>query len=436
MEYRTKKSEKKKGYTLLLCLIFIGLLAMGSTLLIKTAMQKTYATRKSIARLKAQIIAEAGVYKTFAMIKEDTGFLTQTCPDVVLDNGSASISITPHNAETALLSTDDDTDEYLLTSTGSCDGQIVSSAVVIHFGGTGGEAVSQEVLQLFDGALFCGGDAGMTGASYIDLAGATAHVNGTLSMKGSANFQNGGSVSSSTSIDMSGGNAKINGDAAAPTIPLPSWAKWQAPDYFITGTKTEMPVPRQMIEIDLEPFRVFAAATDTTGQDYSHKQWNDLITDTYISEDEMPNNGTLVIGALQVVRPSHGILWVEGSIKFAGSSTVEGCVIATGDIEVLGGMTHKNSNGLPSFMSINGDLVVGSGCIAYGLIYAHNGDIKIAGDAEVNGAFICPRGDFTHCGSGKVKYDNSRPYGPNGEIVMLPQNSAGGGAPTVVGWVE
>ncbi len=141
----------------------------------------------------------------------------------------------------------------------------------------------------------------------------------------------------------------------------------------------------------------------------------------------MPSNGKLVIGGCQTVDPAGGVLWVEGSIKFNGSSKIKACVIATGDIDVLGGMTHANPGGLPAFMSVNGNVLVGSGCKAYGLIYAHNGDVTISGDATVEGAFICPRGNFDHKGSGKVKYDNSRPYGSNGEIVMLPTSGSTGG---------
>ncbi len=429
MKNNMKTCKRKDGYVLLLCLIFISLLAMGSTLLIYTTKQKVFATKKNIAHLKAQIIAEAGIYKSVSAIKNDTALLTQTCPDVQTTNGTATISIQSASSGS--------TGDYSLTSTSSFEGETATAAVMINFTGTpGGTTEDPEVLKLFDAALFCGGDSNMSGGGGIDLAGATAHVNGTLTMVGSASFKNGGAVSSSTKIEISGGSDdRIVGAVTTPVISLPSWAK-DVPGSFITGIRTETAVPKQMIEIDLEPYRLFAAATDTSG-DYSNSKWNDLITDTYISEDEMPKNGTLNIGAKQVVRPSGGVLWVEGSIKFAGSSEIDGCVIATGDIEVLGGMTHKNPNGLPAFMSVNGDVLVGSGCQVYGLVYAHNGSIKIQGAANVTGAFICPRGDFTDCGSGSVVYDNSRPSGPNGENVMLPQTTDGSsGTPTVVGWVE
>ncbi len=433
-------NTNKEGYALIMSLVFVGLVAMGATLLFRVTTQKVYFETKNANRIKARIIAEAGVRRAYAQIKDDSSALGEPFGDLAIGGDVAEISLSnlDENGGNGLSSVSGGGTYYLLSATGNCNGETARAAVVIKStSSSSAEPVSPEILQLFDGAIFCGGDARMVGGTYIDLAGATAHVNGSLTMTGSAQFRNGGSVSSSSRIDMSGGNSKIYGDAIAPSIPLPSWAKWMAPDYFITGAKTEAEVPEQMIEINLEPFRMYAAAHDVAGNSYKNTAWDYVFTDSYFSEDEMPKNGTLTIGAKQTVRPSCGVLWVEGDITFAGSSVVQGCVIATGNIKVCGGMEHKPDGGLPSFMSLNGDVDIAAGCTVYGLVYAHNGEIKISGDADVEGAFICPRGDFDNSGSGKVIYDNSRPYGPNGENVMLPEAVGGeeGGIPEVVKWV-
>ncbi len=412
---------------MLLGLILIGLIAMGTSLLLRASSQKVFTERRQADRTYAKIIAEAGAHKAVAMIKADPSLISQPIADSTISGGTSSVVITTNSSS--------GTSEYLLTSVGTYHEEEVEVALVVqHAGGSASTEPDPVVLELFDGALFCGGDTKMVGGSWIDMAGATAHVNGKIVMTGSAQFRDGTLVSSSTSIKLSG-YPEIFSNVAVPTAPS---IPWGSPSTFIHGTIAIGPVPEQMIEIDLEPFRTYALAGDIPGQNYKHTAWNEVYTDPYISADEMPSNGKLTIGGCQTVNPVGGVLWVEGSIKFAGSSTIKACVIATGNVDVLGGMTHANPGGLPAFMSVNGRMHVGSGCKAYGLIYAHNGDILIDGDATVEGAFICPRGNFDNRGSGKIEYDNSRPYGPNGEIVMLPLPEAGevGGSPEVSAWVK
>ena len=435
------ENDGKDGYALLIGLAFVCLFSLGSMVLMRVAQQKAYMESLRANSARARLVAEGGVHWTYAAIQRNDATTETAFGDMDIGGGVASISISEvdDSSGVSLSAADSGSGQYyLLASVGACGGREEKAAVLMHQAESGsGAGVDEDTLALFDGVIFCGGDARMVGGTYIDLNGASAHANGSITMTGSASFTGYGSVSSSTEIDMSGGNAKIYGNATAPEISLPSWAKWQASDYFITGTQTETEVPEQMIELDLEPFRVYASANDVGGNAYKQTAWDYVFTDNYFSEDEMPNNGKLVVAACQTVRPSSGVLWVEGDITFAGSSVVQGCVIATGDIKVCGGMEDLPDGGLPSFMSVNGDVEIASGCTVYGLVYAHNGEIKISGDADVEGAFICPRGNFTNCGSGKVIYNNSRPSGPNGVSVMLPAAEAGGGGGEVqvVRWV-
>ncbi|MBN2163952.1 MAG: hypothetical protein JXR25_14685 [Pontiellaceae bacterium] len=435
------RSKRKRGYALLIGLFFVSLMSLGSMMLLQISRQKVYSESLRADAARARLVAEGGVHWAYAAIEREDATVESAFDDIVIGDGVASVSISEVDEATgsALSSTSSgDGRYYLMDSVGSSHDREEKAAVLMKQAGSGsGAGVDEEVLALFDGVIFCGGDLRMVGGTYIDLDGSSAHANGSITMTGSANFQGYGSVSSSTEIDLSGGNAKIYGNAVAPVISVPSWAKWMAPDYFITGSQVVAEVPEQMIELDLEPFRVYAAANDIPGQSYKSTAWNYVFTDSYFSEDEMPNNGKLTIAACQTVRPSSGVLWVEGDITFAGSSVVQGCIIATGDIKVCGGMEDKPDGGLPSFMSLNGDVEIASGCTVYGLVYAHNGEIKISGDADVEGAFICPRGNFTNCGSGKVIYDNSRPSGPGGISIMLPaaEGGEGGGVAEVVRWV-
>ena len=429
-------NTKKDGYALALSMLFIGLISVGTTVLYKMSMQKSDFEERSADRIMARIVAEAGIHQAYALVKLDSNQLSQEFADVSVGDEIASITVSEVNdAEVGLSSASADNSKYyLMKSTATCNDSTVSAAVIIKSStSTSDEPVDPEVLELFDGAVFCGGDANMVGASEVDLGGGTAHVNGTITMRGSSKFLNGSLVSCSSTITLKG-SPTIDSSVAVPSTPSIPWGDFST---FIFGTLSVQDVPEQMIELDLETFRLYAVENDIEGQSYPSGTWNYTYTDSYISEDELPKKGTLQIASCQVVNPAGGVLWVEGDVHIAGSSVINGCVIATGDIKVVGGMTHKQATGFPSFMSVNGDVDIGSSCDVYGLVYAHNGDISISGAANVFGAFICPRGNFTQGGSGNVICSKSRPSGPNGQNVMLPEAEVGevGGIPEVVRWI-
>jgi len=436
-----RQPDGRQGYALIISIIFVGLIALGSILLFRSSSQKAFTERKRANRIRATMIAEAGAHQAMALLKADPSLVDEAFADLSINGGTCSIVISDLDGESASVNcVDAGSGEVrkLLTSTGTYNGEEVEVALVFtQASGGGSSGTDPRVLELFDGALFCGGNALMDGATYINLAGATAHVNGQITLAGSAGFQNGTLVSSSTGITL-GWSTHIYASAAAPSITTPS--QWCDVSSLIHGTIAVGAVPPEEIEIDLDPFRLFALAGDIPGHNYQNVAWNYQYTDPYISADEIPGGTLKIVGnSYKKVVPNGGVLWVEGNVEFTGDSPVHACVVATGSISFKGATIHVQPGGLPALMTIDGTLEVGAGCTVYGLVYSHNGDILISGDATVEGAFICPRGNFTNHGSGKIEYDNSRPYGPNGEIVMLPKaGSAGGpaGPAAVAAWVK
>lgn len=435
-----RQANGKQGYALIISLIFVGLIAMGSILLFRSSSQEAFVETKRANHIRATMIAEAGAHQAMVLLKADPSQVDEPVPDVSINGGTCSSVITDPEGATVNSAGGAGANNVvrkLLTSTGSYGGEEVDAALIFtQSDDSGSSGTDPHVLELFDGALFCGGNALMDGATYIDLAGATAHVNGQITMTGSAQFRNGTLVSTCTGIYLSG-YPEIFASVATPTTPS---IPWGSPSTFIHGTIAVGSVPEEMIEIDLEPYRVYALAGDIPGHNYQNVTWNYQYTDPYISADEIPGGTLKIVGnSYKKVVPVGGVLWVEGNVEFTGDSPVYACVIATGSISFKGATIHLQQGGLPALMTINGTLEVGAGCTVYGLVYSHNGDIVISGDATVEGAFICPRGNFTNHGSGKIKYDNSRPYGPNGEIVMLPTGGSGGssgGPASVSAWVK
>lgn len=435
-----KINKSKDAFVLLIALAFVSLLALGSTFLLRVSLQKAYTENQRVYTEMARIIAESGVHISVSAIQRDASNLVSGFDPIEIGEGTATIVIneTDISGEVTLSSSDSSEKYYVLTSTGMWGSQTAKVGVLLRAssgGGSGGSGGDE----YFDGSVFCDKTLEMVGAASVDVGGAgSVHANGLISLKGSASFKNANLVSSSTGIDMSGGNAKIVGSALAPTISLPSWAKWQAPDYFITGGVVEGAVERKEAWINTEPYKLLAVANDISGSNYGTIGGGGYtFNDSYISEGEMKNanKGVSFGGGGGVIAPAGGVLWIEGDVTFGGSCTVKGCVIATGTINVQGGMTHESVNAdFPSFMSLNGDVNIGSGCVVYGLVYADQGNINVSGAATVHGAYLARNGGFSNKGSGSVIATGSLPTGPNGEDVTLPNDSAGG--VTIVRWVK
>ncbi|MBN2703803.1 MAG: hypothetical protein JXR23_06280 [Pontiellaceae bacterium] len=428
-----KINKSKDAFVLLIALAFVSLLALGSTFLLRVSLQKAYTENKRAYTEMARIIAESGVHISVSSIQRDAAGLVSGFDPIEIGDGTATIVI-EESGDASLSSTDSSEKYYDLTSTGTWGSQTSTVGVLLRATSVSGSEDSGEE-EYFDGSVFCDKTLEMVGAASVDVGGGgSVHANGVISLKGSASFKNANLVSSSTGIDMSGGNAKIVGSALAPTISLPNWAQWQAPDYFITGGVVEGGVERKEVWIDTEPYKVLAEANDISGSNYGNIGGGGYtFSDSYISEGELKNGskGVSFGGGGGVIAPVGGVLWIEGDVTFGGSCTVKGCVIATGTINVQGGMTHESVNTkFPSFMSLNGDVNIGSGCIVYGLVYADQGNIDVSGAATVHGAYIARNGSFSNKGSGSVIARGVLPAGPNGENVMHwggTGSSSGGG---------
>ena len=100
----------------------------------------------------------------------------------------------------------------------------------------------------------------------------------------------------------------------------------------------------------------------------------------------------------------------------SGSTTYEGCFIATGGIHLSGSPTHTKVGGYPGFVSRDGGIQISGSGRWQGLVYAPVGDIDITGGGTVEGSVITG-GDFKKAGSSAIfTYVDSVPVAPD-EVV-------------------
>jgi len=114
--------------------------------------------------------------------------------------------------------------------------------------------------------------------------------------------------------------------------------------------------------------------------------------DLNINED-IYLGSTYIIGDLSITSDAvvtiGGTIWVDGAISMTGSSHVEGggTLVAVGDISVLGGGELEPED-YPFIFSTEGNIETGGVDRVYAVLYAPNGNVKIAGTSGINGAAI------------------------------------------------
>lgn len=86
--------------------------------------------------------------------------------------------------------------------------------------------------------------------------------------------------------------------------------------------------------------------------------------------------------------PNNGIIFVEGNVTVFNSATIGGAIIASGNINILGGtFSNPAGTGLPSLLSAGNIDINGGHKTFNGFIYA-DGNVDIKGDNTIYGGII------------------------------------------------
>ena len=134
------------------------------------------------------------------------------------------------------------------------------------------------------------------------------------------------------------------------------------------------------------PTRISSPATTISMPDLSTDIKSEaLAAGTYYTTSKTYSGGTINVDSC---------IYVDGgSITFAGSKfTGQGCIVATGNIQVNGNMTRSNTSSSVCIYSKNGDIQINTSVSSIdGILFAPNGTIQINGDVTINGRVIAKK---------------------------------------------
>ena len=381
MNAALQNNAKRRGSAMtsaiVLTVVITGLVVVG----LSTSLQRSFSASKLSNRMRAMSIAEAGanaayarLTKDFELAKDPTNF-----PKTPFGDGAYDVDVKLAAANLAVI--------YSKGMYKNADGEVILE--VRRYSDAAG------VPPAIGGYLYTilsGGDMTWGGNGVTDVGSdGRIHTNAKFLMNGTVIMQ-GGDISACTEID-SVGTAEIRGDTFAPVYSRKSPGN-------VVGTVTADAVATVGIpEIDFTPYYNWALKN---GQVY---------------------NGNLLI-ATGSVKPNGGVMWVNGDLKLTTNDPIEGCFIATGNIDIAGHCNHSKVGYLPALMSRDGDIDISGNGNYNGLIYCKTGRFEKTGGGSIHGSIIC-QGEFVRNGGSDIYvYENSTPVPPgtvtnSGDIVSV-----------------
>ncbi|TAN38162.1 MAG: hypothetical protein EPN23_03085 [Verrucomicrobia bacterium] len=379
MKIRPPKKSTPQGSALLTVLVIMGILtiAIGGAGygFLYVAQQQPNMVRKTSNLMHARTIAEAGANIAYAMLS--TNFALKDTPSAFpatsYRGGVYDVSISSISTTSAIL-----------TSVGMYNASTSTVAMDVQNFTTNAPGNLPAATGAYANGVLSGGAMAWSGNSVVDVGSGTVQSNTKLTISGNGGIN--GNAASSGQIKLTG-NATIQGNSTAPSYSLSGNAA-------IAGTKTTASVaPVTVPSIDLTPYYNAALAN---GQVYNTSQ-------------SYSGNYTL--------NPVGGILWVNGNLSFGGNGTINGCIIATGDITMSGNVTQSKYGNYPGLASQNGSITLSGNVSNHGLLYAKTGNVMVSGNVDFTGSMIAA-GTYTVSGNfSAFVYENSTPVAPGGAVV-------------------
>ncbi|MCF7855214.1 MAG: hypothetical protein K9N51_10495 [Candidatus Pacebacteria bacterium] len=107
--------------------------------------------------------------------------------------------------------------------------------------------------------------------------------------------------------------------------------------------------------------------------------------------------------------PPGGVMWVDGNVDTQGTTTINGAIFATGNIEDHGKTTLIKHSDFPALASENGFISFHGKSTFEGLIYTKTGNVYLHGNTGITGAIIA-WGDVDSQGNwGQLDYQLQNP---------------------------
>ncbi|WP_372805660.1 hypothetical protein [Pontiella sp.] len=362
-----KTKNNRKGYALLTVMFIIAILGMLVGVLTKIGEQRLFDARRQTNKIKALAYAEGGVDYAYSILSSDfskssdeSAFSLSSTEGSSLSSSLSSVENDYDDGSFALTLTSISNRYVIVNSVGKC-GSVSSEAEVVVEDLYAGSGTSEETdysdMEGFNYAILCGGTFDFSGCGSISSTStdglAKFHSNGAMDVTGNTDPVI--NLSSSTSIDLSN-NIIVGGSATAPSVTTKNKTT------VTGGIYTPKTVPTVEIpDIDLTPYYQQA-----------------------LKNNEVHGGGTWTTD----LNPVGGIMWVEGDFHISAHATINGSVIATGDINLSGQIDINPTTYAFSVASRDGDIQVTSSGTITGLMYAKTGGLRHTANGEIVGQVI------------------------------------------------
>jgi len=338
----------KKGIAFLTTIILLGLTVVASAALSMMLLRDAYDVKRLKYSSQAYYLAEAGIEEAIAALWANN-FSSANFP-IIRNLGEGSINVTLNNSKWA-------SDKILLIS---------SAAVVNGVSRTVKTEVKSNVVPGFDYAVLSNGKV---------LVSQLAEVHCNTSKGAHSNSSAQGGFLSNSAVDVWGYlfPCYIYGDASAVGNVR---ARYNG---VISGSQDDGAAGVSLPPLDTDFFNYYFNQANASGDVYT------------------PSGGTQYFDGV-TLSPGNGVVYVNGNVNIKHDVTINGCLVATGDIWINfwteGTVTQNQVGGMPAMMSRGGDITVWDPATLNGLLYAA-GDIKFRslagafGDIFINGSIVC-----------------------------------------------
>ncbi len=400
-------ADSRRGGALLSVLILITTLTVLLGTLYAGSWQRMRIMRSESHYAQATAIAEAGVHLTFAALNGDPSLASANNPILAANFGGGSYSVSLSEPMSGV---------YLISSQGTFGSQSVPAAATVSFSApenTETNATPGSPIGPFGPAmLVAGGNLIFSGGINAGMGSYGAHANGNLTLSGGPSIS-GGYLSTSGSLSMNGnptlnlgsgqlhanGSLELRGTIQASAIsssqsiqgnwgtttsatniaPSVTWPNHFNPMPTVVTQSVANVATLPMPDLDVNAFLSFAQANDR------HYTGNQNINRSWITKDIKDRTGVNVHNNETTLIPEGGVLFVDGNVQIASDITLQGMVIASGNVTLAGAASINNPTDYPAIVSVNGNITVVGGSSMpnpNGWIYAMNGNVSAAGGAS------------------------------------------------------
>jgi hypothetical protein len=349
------QTQNKKGFALFTVLFIIAAISVMLGTLVFIGSQRAFTAKRLVNKVKALAYAEAGIDYAYSILSMDFEDRTNSSLFALSSTNASGKSV--YGDGTFDITLTAVSNKYVIvTSVGECGDAMVTAEILVddeNAGSGGNTPADYSNMEGFNYAVLSGGTFDFGGSGTVGTIGAKLHSNSPLNIKGSANTEV--DISSHTTISI-GNNKTITGDV---TTPDPDWTTSKV---TITGTATTTAVPAvEVPDIDLTPYYLWAKKN---GQ-------------VYATGDPLPLN------------PAGGVIWVDGDVELSQGS-INGSVIATGDIHISGGggMDITSTTTAFALASRDGDVTITTSVTLNGLVYVKIGDFSQTANGRLEGQLI------------------------------------------------